>query len=223
MSEENQVTPTEGTQATEAAAPAKKKTEYTDVTMKDGRVVKFAGTRLVQKTVTVNEAAGWVSVLFDFRNGETRTASSIDFTHAIQLQAMGHGLSQKIGDEWNTEKNVDDIVLVYDDIYGRLMDGNWFTAREAGDSMSGASLVIQALVEVTGKSVEFIKGFLQKKLDTAKAAGQKLTRQDLYASFRVPGTATATVIKRLEDERAAKGSKGPAASDLLAEMDALPG
>ena len=62
----------------------KKGTEYTEVAMADGRSVKFAGKRKVNKEVIIDEskvtldgttlmiAAGAVSVRMDFRNGDTR-------------------------------------------------------------------------------------------------------------------------------------------------------
>ena len=92
-------------------------------------------------------------------------------------------------------------------------------ARAAGDSFAGTSVVIRAVAEVTGKSVEAVKTFLQGKLDAAKAKGEKLSRQELYASFRKPGTKTAAVIARLEAEDAAGKSTKVDAADLLAEIE----
>ena len=42
---------------------------------------------------------------------------------------------------------------------------------------------------------------LQGKLDAAKARGEKLSRQELYNSFRNPATKTGAIIKRLEEEK----------------------
>lgn len=202
-----------------AATPAKPKTEYTDVTMTDGRVVKFPGTRQVDKTVLIDTEAQSVVVRFDFRNGQTRSISAGELPAETQLTAVGHGISQKIGDEWSGVKEIDDIVLTCDEMIDRLKKGEWAVVGEKGDSMSGASIVIKALVEVTGKDVEFIKGYLQKKLDDAKAKGEKLSRQELYQSFRNPTSATGKVIRRLEDEKAAKAAK-VSSDDMLAEMQA---
>ena len=47
--------------------------------------------------------------------------------------------------------------------------------------------------------------------------GEKLTRQELYSSFRNPASKTGQIIKRLEEEKAAKATKF-SADDLLAEM-----
>lgn len=199
------------TKATKAA------TVYTDITMTDGRVVKFPGNRKTDKTITVSDDS--VSVRFDFFNGETRTLSSTELSPALMLQALGHGIAQKAGDEYSGVKELDDMVLAVDEIFGRLRAGDWAAAREAGDSTSGASIVIKAIMEVTGKSVEFVKEFLQKKLDAAKAKGEKLSRQELYNGFRSANTPTGVVIKRLEEEKLAKSTKVNAA-DMLAEIGA---
>ena len=199
------------TKATKAA------TVYTDVTMTDGRVVKFPGNRKTDKTITVSDDS--VSVRFDFFNGETRTLSSTELSPALMLQALGHGIAQKAGDEYSGVKELDDMVLAVAEIFGRLRAGDWAAAREAGDSTSGASIVIKAIMEVTGKSVEFVKEFLQKKLDAAKAKGEKLSRQELYNGFRSANTPTGVVIKRLEEEKLAKSTKVNAA-DMLAEIGA---
>lgn len=197
-------------------AKAKSKTEYEQVTMTDGRTVQFAGKRKIDKTVTV--AGDSVSVQFDFRNGETRTITSSSLSPTIQLAALGHGLSQKIGDQAAGTEKVEDIILAIDDMIERLAGGEWTAAREGGgDSFSGASVVIRAVCEATGKDLAFVKAFLNKKLEGAKERGEKLSRKDLYDSFRKPGTPTAAIIERLEREALAKTSKVDA-SDLLAEI-----
>ncbi len=203
---------------TQAATPAAKKSEtvYTPVTMEDGRVVQFAGSRKADKTVEIDVAAGVFTLRIDFANGKTVSLSSADLNVETLLTAGGHGISQKVGDSYASEKEVDDMHLAAEEMASRLRAGDWTKAREAGDSMNGASIVIKAIVEATGKSVEFVKAYLQKKLDDAKAKGEKLSRQELYNGFRKPGTATATIIKRLEEEKASKSSKVDAASELEA-------
>jgi hypothetical protein len=203
---------------TSTPAATTSKTEYESVAMEDGRKVDFAGKRQIQKEVIVDEKAGTVSVRFDFRNGSTRSISSSDLTDLTVLQSCGHGLAQKCGDEAAGLKDIDDIVAAVDDMMERLKKGEWrAVSTGAGDSFSGTHVVIKAVAEVTGKSVEAVKAFLQGKLDTAKAAGQALSRQELYASFRKPGTKTAAVIARLEAEKGQKASK-VSADDLLAEI-----
>ncbi len=189
----------------QAAAPKAKRAppEVTKVTMTDGRVVEFSGVRKkLDKEVVID--GGQVAVRFDFRNGETRTFT---LPQSLLLQAAGHGTSQKIGDETAGEDKVEDMVLAVDDIIDRLSRGEWTKARAEGDSFSGASLVIRALMNVTGKSQVDIKAFLQGKLDAAAASGTKLSRADLYKGFKKPGTKVAAEIKRLEEEALTADSK----------------
>jgi hypothetical protein len=203
-----------------ATAPAKAKTEYEKVVMADGREVEFPGKRQILKTVTIDEAAATVAVRFDFRNGKVLSLGSTELGAVTQLQSLGHGLAQKCGDEAAGEKKIDDIVAAVEDMMGRLRKGEWNVPRQPGDSFSGTSVVIRAVAEVTGKSAEDVKAFLQGKLDKAKAEGKALSRQELYASFRKPGTRTAEVIRRIEEEDAAGKTTKVSADDLLGELTA---
>jgi len=210
--------------ATAEATTAKKSTTvYTDVTMEDGRVVKFPGKRQVDKTTSVDEATGTASVRFDFLNGKTRTLVSTELSQGTQLMALAHGLSQKVGDEWSGVKDIDEITMTCDEMLKRLRTEGWTAPREAGDSMAGASIVIRALCEATSKDQDWVKAFLDKKIADAKAAGQKLTRQDLYASFRNPTSKTGQIIKRMEDEKLSKATKVDADAELAAMMEQAEG
>lgn len=202
------------------ATPAKKPaTVYTKVTMEDGREVNFAGNRKSDKTILLDDSGKAIGVRFDFLSGATRSLMFSEVPELTLWYAAGHGIAQKAGDEYSGVKEVDDMVLSVEEIFARLRAGDWAAAREAGDSTAGASIVIKALMEVTGKPIEFIKDFLNKKLEAAKAKGEKLSRQDLYNSFRNPTSKTGVVIKRLEEEKLAKANKVDA-GDLLAEMTA---
>ena len=205
------------------AAPKKAKAEVTLVKMTDGREVGFAGKRKLVKDVLIDESklvvdgesimvgAGAVTVRLDFRNGET-----ISFSPPAKLvpQFIGHGASQKTGDETAGTEDVDDMVLHVGELVARLNAGEWSAAREAGDGFAGASIVVKAICEATGKSVEFVKSWLQGKLDAAKARGEKLSRQELYNSFRNPNSKTGAIIKRLEEEKLSKGAKVDADAEL---------
>ena len=196
----------------QAAAPKKAATVVTQVTMTDGRVVPFAGKRKMVKTVDITD--GRLSVRFDFVNGETRTFTPPD---NLILNFAGHGASQKIGDEAAGVEDIDDIILATDAIIERLNNGEWGAARAAGDGFSGANVVIRAIMEATGKDQVSVKAFLQGKLDKAKEAGEILSRQALYQSFRRPGSKTGVIIERIEKEKATKSFAADADS-LLEEM-----
>jgi hypothetical protein len=201
--------------AEEGSKTKKAATEVENVQMQDGRTVGFAGKRKMVKDV--NAEAG--TVRFDFRNGESRT---FEIPDTLLRDFAAHGASQKIGDETAGVEAVEDMVVAVDTIIDRLLKGEWTATRAAGDSFAGASIVIRAICEVTGKSLEEIKAFLQGKLDTSKAAAEAsgskaLTRKELYDSFRKPGSKTAVVIDRLEKEKLSKNS-AVEADDLLNEL-----
>lgn len=202
----------------ETPAAKKPKTEYTEVTLSDGRVVSFAGKRKVLKETLIDESKiaideenglvqferGAVSVRMDFRNKETRT---LELPLSLIARFAGHGGEQKFGDELASPRDKplseDDMVIAIDDLYALISKGEWGKGRAAGGGgVSGASLVVQAIVEATGKDLATVKAFLQKKLDTTEG----LSRKALYDSFRVAGTKTGVIIKRMEDEKLAKNA-----------------
>lgn len=201
----------ENTQAQDSAvteAPkGKKKTVYTDVTLEDGRAVKFAGTRKMQKKY--EETPEGVKATFDFVNGATRSIT-IGPDSKLIATLVGHGLVQKIGDETATTADVDDMVLEVEAMIQRLESGEFYAERAAGDGFSGASVVLKALVEVTGLSLDAVKANIEKKL----AATEGLTRKALYDSFRNPNSKTGVVIARLEQEKLAKSAKIDADAEL---------
>lgn len=222
----------------EAAEAVKSKTEYTAVRMKDGRTVQFAGKRKMLKSVLFDESkidvadgviqlqTGAVSVRFDFVNGESRTISP---SVKVIAQAVGHGISQKGGDECaSTAKDpmsVEDMVIAVEDIGTVLEAGEWGKERAAGGGgVSGASNVVLAIIEVTTPArvakglapmtVADVKAMLQKRLE----ADKELTRAALYKSFKAPNTRTGVVIKRMEEEKASKDVKVNS-DELLAEVE----
>lgn len=204
------------TQASEATStkPKREPTVVEEVTMADGRVVGFPGKTKLKKE-WIDLEGGAKGVRFDFRNGATRTFDVSNSTLLIDFAC--HGASQKIGDEASGEEEVDDMLVAIDAIIGRLAGGEWGKQRGSGtsDSYAGASIVIRALVEATGKTVEFVKAYLDKKL----ANDPSLTRKDLYASFKNPNSETGKIIARLENEKKAKAVKVDADAELAALRD----
>lgn len=209
-----------------AEAEVKSKTEYTPVVMTDGRTVQFAGKRKVIKETLVDEArievdeasglvqmqSGAVSIRMDFRNGETRTYV---LPLSLLAQFAGHGAEQKYGDELaspaSNPMSEDDMVIATDDLDAQIQKGEWGKGRASGGGgVSGASLVVQAIMEATGKDLATVKAYLQKKIDS----DENLTRRALYDSFRVAGTKTGVIIKRMEDAKLAKNAKVDADAEL---------
>ena len=199
----------------------KAKAEITLVKMSDGREVGFAGKRKVSKETLINESKiivdgstltleeGAVAIRMDFRNGQTRT-------YPLRLNLIpkyaGHGGEQKFGDELASPASEplseDDMLIAVDALNDQVnVNGDWRVVSEGGGGFAGASVVVMALVEASGKTMEDVKKFLQGKLDAAKAKGEKLSRKELYDSFRKPGSKTGVIVERMEKERLEKNSK----------------
>lgn len=219
---------TEETSNTEVAKSSKKVIEVLEVQMTDGRVVTFPGKRKVQKETLIDASLtlasdregeyglcldeGAVSIRMDFRNGETRT---IPLPLSLLLQFAGHGAEQKFGDELASPADKPlseaDMVIAVDDLNAVIQSGKWGKGRATGGgSVSGASVVVQAICEATGKDLVTVKAYLQKKLDS----DSDLTRRALYDSFRVAGTKTGEIIARIEAAELAKKAKVNADDEL---------
>jgi hypothetical protein len=80
-----------------------------------------------------------------------------------------------------------------DDLKDRLDRGEWNVKREAGGSLAGTSILVRALVEHTGKTVEVIKAFL-----SAKSQGEKLALRNAPAIL--------PIVQRLEISKVKKAS-----------------
>jgi len=208
---------------TEEVSNKKPKAEVLEVTMTDGRKVAFAGKRKVLKETLIDESKvssdgsivqfepGAVRVRFDLRNGVTKT---FDLPINLLAKFAGHGAEQKYGDELASPADKplseEDMLMALEDLDSRIQKGDWRVQREGGGGVSGAGIVVRAIMEVTGKDLETVKAFLQKKIDTTEG----LTRRALYDSFRAPGTKTGAVIERMEKEKLVK----TAAVDADAEL-----
>lgn len=145
---------------------AAKETQYTAITMLDGRLVEFAGKRKMQKTSIFGED-GSIKVRLDFLNGETRHVTLRD---DMLGKFAAHGAEQKLGDEIAGLDDIDDCLSAIDMLMDRLDAGNWAIKRESGSSMAGTSVLARALVESTGKDIAVIRAFLATKTQADKVA-----------------------------------------------------
>ena len=125
------------------------------VTMEDGRVVEFSAKQKLAKTSTIGDD-GTVSTRFDFRNGAVR---SFTVPTDLLLRFAAHGVEQKLGDSIAGETDPDDCVASMDDLIARLSAGEWNVKRAAGE-FAGTSILMKALIEVSGKPAEAIKAYL---------------------------------------------------------------
>jgi len=180
---------------------AKTETQVETVTMTDGRIVDFAGKRKLLKESSVN-ADGKVQVRLDFRNGETRLFTLPD---ALLNKFAAHGAEQKLGDEIAGLTDTEDCVLAVDELIDRLYNGEWSVKREA-NGMAGTSVLVRALVEHTGKTVDAIKQFLSGKSQAEKVA--------LRNNPKIK-----PIVERIEAEKASK--KANVDTDaMLGELEA---
>ena len=168
---------------------SKVETAVETVTMQDGRIADFAGKRKLLKE-SIQTPEGKVQVRLDFRNGETRTFTVPD---SLLAKFAAHGAEQKLGDEIAGLADVDDCVIAIDELIDRLYNGEWSVKREA-NGMAGTSVLVRALVEHTGKTVEQIKTFLSGKTQAERVA--------LRNNPKVK-----PIVERIEAEKASKGSK----------------
>lgn len=183
------------------AEATKSTVEKIPVTMTDGRVVEFNKKQKLVKTSTIDEATGGLSVRLDFANGETRTFTA---PASLLLRFAAHGAEQKLGDAIAGESDLNDAVLSVDDLIKRLEAGEWSIKREAG-AFAGTSILIQALVEASGKSVEDIKAFLATKNQAEKLALRKSNQLK-------------PIIERLEAAKATRSKSTVDTDSLLGEL-----
>ena len=166
------------------------------VTMSDGRKVEFAGKRQLLKTSLSSEEGG-PAVILDFRNG---ASVRYQIPPTLLERFALHGAEQKLGDETAGTKDVDDMQLDVEALIERLDRGEWSIKREGG-GMAGTSILLKALVEYGGKSVEEVKAYLKDKSHNDKLAMRGSTRKNKH------GVSLKEIVERLESEKLAKGAK----------------
>lgn len=215
-----------------AAKPKKAEKPKISVTMTDGRIVEFpeetkakkswvyrvggseSGAITEDKETTTGEGDAKqtvsngkpVGVRWDFSNGQTRTVLLSELS-GLSAELGCHGLSQKGGDEYASEKDVEDAVMALDDLMDRLKKFEWSERREGG-GFGGASVLAKALMEVFKLDNEQVREYLRglkpaeklalrqapelketiSKLEAEKAAGTKVDTSSLLSKLK-PTTA----------------------------------
>lgn len=184
----DQVVEQQGESSEANAAAKKQKAEVELVTLSDGTTAEFAGKRKMLKSSIID--GDKISVRLDFRNAETRT---FVLPQELIARFAAHGAEQKLGDETAGENDVDDMVLAIDNLIDRLNKGEWSIQRQSG-GMSGTSVLLQALVEFSGREKEQVKTFLSNKTPAEKRA--------MRADPKIK-----PIVDRIESEKASKESK----------------
>lgn len=170
------------------------------VNMEDGTVETFGAKQKMIKNSLTNEA-GITQTTLKFSNGRVIT---FDMPDELKNRFAEHGADQKFGDVIAGVQDIDDCVLAVEDLASRLSKGEWSMKRE-GNSFSGTSVLLQALVAKTGKSVDEVKAFLGTKSHAEKAA--------LRAN-----PAVRPFIEEIETARAAKSGQKINTDALLEEL-----
>jgi hypothetical protein len=174
----------------EVATPKKKETVYTPVVMSDGTTVQFAGDTKASKTLLQDAKGKFIGVRWDFRNGQTRTILLEQVLPQFERLAV-HGLSQKGGDSYASEKDVEDAVVAFDDTADTLLKGEWSEQREGG--FGGISVLMKACMEHFKQSQEAVKAVLKTMTPKEKI---QLRQADGIRE----------IVQRLESEKAKASS-----------------
>jgi hypothetical protein len=152
--------------------------------MDSKKVEKKERTRRLSKEGYVAED-GSLHVKFEFVNGEVR---DFELNGDLLTKFALHGALAKYGDYVAGMADVDDMVTAVDELHEQLDKGEW-TSRTATGA-SGGSLLVRALAEYKGKTVEEIKAWFTA---TGKTAADKSKIR------QVP--AIEAIIKRLQAEK----------------------
>jgi len=158
------------------------------VQMEDGSVVEFAGKRRMLKNSFITDE-GEVKLQLDFRNGRQ---VSIAIPQEMILKFAAHGAEQKFGDTTAGLSETDDMIMAVEKLQEQINKGEWSAKRES-NGMAGTSILLKALIEHTGKTVEQIKQFLEGKTQAEKLALRNNSK-------------IRPIIARLEAEKNLKGT-----------------
>ena len=144
--------------------------EKITVKMEDGTEKTFGAKQKLLKDISIDAESGAITVIMYFKNGRIIQYTCSDPT--MLLQFAGHGASQKLGDETSGIVDLDDCVLAVEELISRLDKGEWSKARTS-NGMAGTSVLLAALVRMTGKPVDGIKAYLSTKSREEKTALKK--------------------------------------------------
>ena len=200
-------------------APKKKAPEVESIDLEDGTKGEFTGKRKLNKSYILNDDGSLNHLRFEFRNGRVLL---ISVPVSLLGRFAGHGGIQKYGDELaglkpaegQTEVDIEDMVIEMEKLDESIQKGEWSTRKE-GDGMGGTSVLIKALVEYGGKTVEQVKAFLKDK----DVKFKQMLRLDDKRPNKA-GLTMAAIVKKIEAEKLSKGPKVDTAG-ALAELDAM--
>lgn len=147
----------------------------------------------------------------EFQDGRNITLDSANLSDNIVRHAIMHGLKQKLVDaaaisrdpETGRAATIDTKFAAVEEVYNRLLNGEWNKRREAGAGGAGG-LLFRALVRKYDgrKTPEQLREWLDSKTDAQQAAMRK----------------DPDIARIIEDIRAEKG-EGISSAELFSELD----
>lgn len=176
------------------------------IKMNDGREVRFGEKTRMKKEYGVSNQ-GLIFCRIDFDNGESIEVL-VDPNSEVGQQALGHGLSQKLGDAAAGAESTEDAFEAVIEVAKQISAGKWNKAREGGGSAKGASDLVIALAEVLGKEKETVRNLLANMSAAEKAMLRKVP--DVLA-----------VIQRIKAARGPAMVNAEKAAQAAALFDAL--
>lgn len=158
--------PEANTDATAVAAKPPVESKKVPVTMKNGSTVEFNEKEKMKLDVKVADD-GSATVVADFRDGETRTAT---IPSTLAKRAIQHGLTQKVRDSIAGDKTVADAIASIEDVLAALTKGDWNQPREPGSAgpKGNSQELIDAIVKVKKLDAEKVKTWLEARTPAEK-------------------------------------------------------
>lgn len=153
-----------------------------------------------KRTPAVTAEITGTRLVFTGDNGRELAVSVDQLDDNIRVQAMMHGLKQKIGDAAAISRNpdtgrsatTDDKFDAMSEVLNRLLSGQWNKTREGGDGGAGG-LLFRALCKVKAdKTPAEVRAYLEAR-----------TKEEQAALRKVPAIAAA-----IEEIRAAQAKDG---------------
>jgi hypothetical protein len=134
------------------------------------------------RTPAIAATVAGTTLTLKFSNGKTLTVDVNDLSGQIQMDAMLNGMKQKLVDsaaipcnvDTGRSATIDDKYEAVREVYERLTkeSGTWNKQREGGTA-SGNTLLVRALMQLTGKPRGEIETFLAVKSKEERAALRK--------------------------------------------------
>ena len=148
----------------------------------------------------------WKRLEFRFENGNTLAVSRDQFPDNVVAAAMGHGLSQKIGDAYSGATTIDEAQEKAEALVEQLQQGIWVTERESSGPRIGPLVeAIARVLEANGRPAnrEHLKGLYHGDKEKQKAAKANPEVAAMYDKIKAEEAAA----RAKESAKAAKGAE----------------